>query len=666
MRRYVLPLALLMAPLCAFAQELSDSRLIQLNRMTSPPASRTSRRPVLAPEYGGWTVYTGQMHAHTRGHDESVIALPRTLTYAYRYGWDFFARTNHTSSWESYDSNRGFRENYVEAPWTDNMLVVHGIESHLDIYSDPGTHRLHYNTFNGWARTYGGDMSDMSDEVLPRYHPDPLQSIHVQMNHPDSSTNARFKLPADANQRAMLREIVEVSEVQWGTHDAEYWSNIGGYFEALRNGWRVSPTAQYDIHAQDPAGPVWTEKDAAGNFLRPFMVQPGIPVEEVERANGRVRDERLGKDGRGWTGMMVPSGTPWSYATFLEALRARRTFRSSMEGGTGFYVAGGRPMGDEFALSDNRARLQFWVWGKALANYNGQLGNYFTKAQLWSPFRPDQPVAEVDLPAHPTDLTRAAPYFAVTPYESIYLVRLQGPDPRADVLLAPVWITNPTPRPNSPAFLFPWRGSGQLLMWSGGGYGPVHIQTADVNADGTRGAWRTVATVDNINKWVCDLTNERTRSDWRVVDAADETVFSAPTRLTLPSLPPIGSFDYADTTGLVRGWTFDQSSSQTLSNVRLLVNGYSVGTWPTGVSRPDVFQVYGTGGQSGFNFYIPESYRYGSQTISIESVDTDGTSHVILGSKVVQFPPPPEVEDPGDENDLCMKKPWLIQCGGGL
>ncbi|MFE8603501.1 hypothetical protein [Archangium violaceum] len=174
MRRYVLPLALLMAPLCAFAQELSDSRLIQLNRMTSPPASRTSRRPVLAPEYGGWTVYTGQMHAHTRGHDESVIALPRTLTYAYRYGWDFFARTNHTSSWESYDSNRGFRENYVEAPWTDNMLVVHGIESHLDIYSDPGTHRLHYNTFNGWARTYGGDMSDMSDEVLPRYHPDPL------------------------------------------------------------------------------------------------------------------------------------------------------------------------------------------------------------------------------------------------------------------------------------------------------------------------------------------------------------------------------------------------------------------------------------------------------------------------------------------------------------
>lgn len=640
------------------AQE--HNAFISTARTLPNPPVRETNRTTFAAELGGWNVYTGQLHAHTRGHPDddephAFLSWPIVWGIAWSYGYDFFSRNNHSMSWEDYDANRPFLQEFGNAGG-NGMVMINGQENYYDGGNHPPgshAHPNHYNTINGWPGQQSGSLARFYNEILGGYHDDHQRSIHVQLNHVAPPTAELTRPPGIAGVDAKLRRIVDTAEILYGGNDEAHMTNLRAYFTLLRNGWRVAPTAHYDVHADYHNNGKWGERRPDGSLVRPWVHYPGQPYEVVERANGEQ-----GVAPRGRTGMVVPASTPWNSAAFLTGLSDRRTFRATMDRSVGMYAASGHVMGDEFSLADNMLPLTFKVWGRSFAQHDGRSAA-FSRAELWSPARPEAPIKTVSL-GNTTDF--AADLFSVTPYESVYLVRLVGVWEDHDIVMAPVWIANPRAKLNSAAFLSPTASGNQILSWYGGGK-RVLIQRARVVSPQHPRQWETVVDAPNTGRYAHNINNEPFHTYWRVVDATDTAVMTNEVLFSKPNRAPLGSFEAViSATGKVTGWTFDPDHSTSPVTVHIYSGNTFVTSGVTGLYRADVQQVHGTGAYSGFTIDLPANFRTGIRSFSAYAIDLDAEPNPLLGGspRWGNFTPPPPPEEEPDPQ--CAHRPWLPQC----
>ena len=95
--------------------------------------------------------------------------------------------------------------------------------------------------------------------------------------------------------------------------------------------------------------------------------------------------------------------------------------------------------------------------------------------------------------------------------------------------------------------------------------------------------------------------------------------------------PPFGLLEraVAGVTGatsdtlFVSGWIADPADGSPLSNVKVLLDGVSIGTPALGVARPDVAAAQNNAayGKSGFTMVYPTSLPAGSHSVSVVGVD---------------------------------------------
>ncbi len=479
------------------------------SRHPRPVGRIDNHRQVIATEFlGGWRTYLGDLHAHSRGHADGGASTPtirrdEVNRSAWSFGYDFIAITNHSTSWKLYDelaptvqSLSGTRS--IQPP---DLLALKGVES----YTGP-RHSVHFNVFNRLILMNSERLETWHDAILARYADDPVLSTHVQLNHPDPE-EPWFRLPPEdqPERRQRVREAVELAE----------YKGLPSYFELLRRGFRVAPVSNTDSHASfEP----WRGVDSRG---RTFAEEPGVPPEKWKDVESGQR-----------TGLLLPADETLSYEGLLWAMRLRWAFSTSVAGASGFFVVNQRTMGSELTLAPGEARLDFTIWG---STRGGRVGHeVWTRLEVWSPSQPERPLRVIEY----QDATRVdlREELSLTPYESIYVVRLERERPEAEVILAPVWITNPIARPR-----LVLEGDGpsgvasSCLRLEGGGPHLLLQRQAPGDEDGD---WRTVGPLEH-GEGCIPLAPEALspRARWRVVDALQPEVVSAPVELPARSLP---------------------------------------------------------------------------------------------------------------------------------
>ncbi|MET0404247.1 MAG: hypothetical protein ABW123_17680 [Cystobacter sp.] len=488
---------------------LSSLALPWDSEVTNVPASERYPRPttridnhrqlIAREEQGGWRTYLGDLHAHSRGHGLPGQATPNIRRdevnlSAWYFGYDFIATTNHATSWKLYDQLAPLYRTLTSESSSNSpdLLALKGVES----YAGPGN-VAHFNAFNRLVILDTDSLTVWHNAIIALYAKDPTLSTHIQLNHPEPE-DPWFQLPSelDPGLRRIVRDAVEVAEYK-GMH---------GYFELLRRGFRVSPVSNTDSHASFDT---WRIAGGAAPARRAYLQEPGIPPEKWK-----------GEETGGRAGVVLPASEPFSYENFLRALRERRTFHTSVAAASGFFVANGHPMGSEFTLGAGEQRLDFTIWGTTRLDRSGIHG--WRRLELWSPFHPDAPLRVIDFGSGgPVDLKQL---LSVTPYESIYVIRLERERPGAEVVLAPIWITNPRPPPTvslAPMSLSAWEHP--CLDIQGGGESLLLQRADSLEASG----WRTVASLSpGTECHPLDVGDSLEPSQWRVVDALQEEVVS--------------------------------------------------------------------------------------------------------------------------------------------
>lgn len=485
------------------------------------PAVRESKyRNRIATELGGggWQTFVGDLHNHPRGHDSmggvSLSFTPQiirseVLLSAFRHGYDFFGTSNHTTSWKDYDSDDPISQlsPELDANGQPELLILTGRESHVG--PDDGTgssHDHHFNSFNRRLEVNSSNIGSMYNAILDNYSANPLLSTHVQLNHPND--DVYFTLPTNPVDRQKVRDVVELAE----------FNGLPKYFELLRRGFRVAPVSNTDSHSsiRGQLGPDFQEQNPDGSWKLPYIDEPGVPREKThgfDVAQGRA-------------GVVLPPGTPWNYENFLTALRNRSVFRTALPPASGFFMANGRPMGSEFALGPSERRLDFTVWGTTKDGTGG--GNHWLELQVWSPFQ-SEPIKSI--PYDDDQLIDLKEVFSLTPYESIYVVTLRQEWWQAEVIMAPIWVTNSVSKPTihfeSPVVS---RGSQYPFLAISGGGDSLLLQRATAQAPNT---WQTVATITNTFLYPIDHRSQPRVTHWRVVDPYQQTVVSNTATLTV-------------------------------------------------------------------------------------------------------------------------------------
>jgi len=528
--------ALLLIPGGASAQDTTN--IPSSDRIPRPSVRQDSYRNQIASEIsnGGWKTFLGDLHVHSRGHTFGLVVpnVNRSEVHqaGYLFGFDFLAITNHSTSWSDADDDASL---FQYGPGTDSYGQPHylGMKGSED-YVGPDD-IAHTTSFNRLLKLNTNDMGVWHEMILDRYTANPLNSVHVQLNHP-KYLNPYFRLP----QRSHLWSAEGVAKVRDAIELVEYTS-LPSFLEFLRLGFRVAPASNSDLHANfrqavefDDNGDnnIFLER-ANGAWVRPYFEEPGVPRELVWPhiwAHNR-------------TGVALPVGMPWSYESFLTALRNRWVFRTSHPRSSGFFLSGGLPMGTEMELQSTSS-IPFTVWATTLNSQVGD-GTQWKRLEVWSPNSPEQPlyVEEFNDPA----LLNLKRTFSLMPYESVYVIRLEQAL-GTDVVLAPVWITNPLPKPTI-AFD---NGGSQVqrglripIVGINGITGSYVVQRAN-RPDGPQD-WRTVKTTTQPFH-PFDTTHLPKYSWWRVTDtvqphAATNTVMLTVTdaldvTLPLPTVPP--------------------------------------------------------------------------------------------------------------------------------
>lgn len=510
----------MLAAALASSPALADDDLtnvVPADRYPVPFVRETKYRNRIAQELGGggWQTFLGDLHTHPRGHKANEnasldftpqIRRSEVLLSAFRHGYDFFATSNHTTSWEDYDENAPLFElsPEVDANGQPELLVTNGLESYVgpDTNGTGPTHDYHFNSFNRHVHLNSDSAWQWHHEILNNYSADPLLSTHVQLNHP--APEVWFTLPTEPDRRQNVRDAIELAE----------FNGFPTYFEILRRGFRVAPVSNTDSHAttRELLANEFLDHNPDGSYVMPFIDEPGVPREKIHGdplAQGRA-------------GVVLPPGTPWNSASFLTALRNRWAFRTALPAASGFFTVNGRAMGAEFTRGASERRLDFTVWGTT-KNGTSAAGNGWKKLQVWNPFEPDEPLKKLEY-TNP-DLIDLREAFSLTPYAPIYVVTLTQNENDDEVVLAPIWVTNPVAKPTI-AFeqtVIPNRQTVPRLYISGGGDSLLLQRTL---SDPSLNDWQTFATIPNTSSYNLDPAILPTSAYWRVVDPYQQTVIS--------------------------------------------------------------------------------------------------------------------------------------------
>ena len=400
------------------------------------PAERIDeyRAPIAAEFQGGWMVYQGDLHVHAKGHsgrDRTGAALdtPNTnrdevnLT-GWFFGYDFLAISHHATSWEFYDTTAPLfqRVSGPHARSAQTLLAIKSVENYLGPHDE-----AHFTAFNKPFLFDDERLSVWHERILDEYSADPLASTHVQLNHPNP-VDPVFALPpvTEPERRRRVRDAVELAEYSgWST-----------YLELLRRGFRVAPVSNSDTHSTFREQE-WRARDGAymdqrpdGRWVKPYVPTPGVP-----------REKWAGTELGGRAGIVLPAATPLSAESFLRALRERRAFRTAIPGAAGFFVANQHVMGSEFALGPGERRLDFTVWASAPQGH-GRPREAWTRLEVWTPGNP-KPLKVFEY--HDPTQARLEQRFSLPPTEGIYVIRLEQARRGAELILAPIWVTNPLP-----------------------------------------------------------------------------------------------------------------------------------------------------------------------------------------------------------------------------
>lgn len=391
------------------------------------------RTPLADAFQGGWRAYQGDLHVHAKGHASedrtgAPLDTPNTnrdevnLT-GWSFGYDFLAISHHATSWEFYDTTAPLFQRVSGDPSgsAQELLAIKAVENHLGPED-----RAHFNAFNKPFLFHDERLSVWHERILEEYSANPLLSTHIQLNHPNPQ-EPWFQLPPESEpeRRRRVRDAVELAEYSgWST-----------YLELLRRGFRVAPVSNSDTHStfreQEWRGRdgAWMDKRPDGRWVKPYVPTPGVP-----------REKWAGTELGGRAGLVLPASTPLSAESFLQALRERRAFRTSLPGASGFFEANGHPMGSEFALGPGEHTLDFTVWATAPQGHDGP-PVVWKRLEVWTP-RASRPLKVIELQdPRPVRLEQR---FSLPATEDIYVLRLLLSRPGAEVILAPLWLTRPT------------------------------------------------------------------------------------------------------------------------------------------------------------------------------------------------------------------------------
>lgn len=115
--------------------------------------------------------------------------------------------------------------------------------------------------------------------------------------------------------------------------------------------------------------------------------------------------------------------------------------------------------------------------------------------------------------------------------------------------------------------------------------------------------------------------------------------------------PPVGNFDEINSSGVVRGWSYDPDSSSSSNQAHIYIDGPAgqggtlLNGAATNILRSDVNATFGISGNHGFEYSIPSQYRNGqNHSIYVYGVDTSNASvatHLAGSPKTFNIAPPP-------------------------
>jgi hypothetical protein len=391
----------------------------------------------MAPATGSlpYTVYLGNLHSQT-GHSDgggelasctgaqdpqsSHLGPVEAYTYAMKRGLDILVTSEHNHMYDGSDGTNagadlatasGLYQSGLTAAADFNaahpgFLAVYGLE--WGVIAGGG----HMNIFNsgellGWERNGNGQL--LADTLTPKNDYAALYALMRQrgwvgqFNHPSQSgqfliNGVPMGYSDDGDQAMALCEVVNTHAFSTNTSETETRRSNYEFAcnKALEAGYHVAFSSDQDNHCAN-----W------------------------------------GASSTNRTGVLVPSGTALSRASFLDALRARRVFATMDKGSQLVLTANGRMMGERFTNSGPLALVAHFAseTGKSVSSvvmFEGVPGRNGTVTELST--------------AATTTVTPA-------PGEHFYYARLTQDDGKM-LWSAPVWVTqragnapSPTPAP---------------------------------------------------------------------------------------------------------------------------------------------------------------------------------------------------------------------------
>lgn len=114
--------------------------------------------------------------------------------------------------------------------------------------------------------------------------------------------------------------------------------------------------------------------------------------------------------------------------------------------------------------------------------------------------------------------------------------------------------------------------------------------------------------------------------------------------------PPVGNFDEINSSGVVRGWSYDPDASSSSNQVHIYIDGPAgqggtlLNGAATNILRSDVNATFGISGNHGFEYSIPAQYRNGqNHSIYVYGVDTSDSAvatHLAASPRTFNIAPP--------------------------
>ncbi len=228
-----------------------------------PNTSAVSNSPGSAPLGGalldpdlGYTAYFGNLHSHT-GYSDGV----QTPTDAYTYArftaqtpLDFLAVSdhNHSTAGMSLPNYHLGLSQAASANSDGNFVAIYGQEwgiaanGHVNIFESPAL--FGWEGGNHDVFVAEGDYGSLYTAVLA--NPPPSYPVVVQWCHPAIGDYGNFLLTNDARSAVKLMCLVNGPAFSTSTTESDVGNTgfDGAFHEALRKGFRVSPTADQDNH----------------------------------------------------------------------------------------------------------------------------------------------------------------------------------------------------------------------------------------------------------------------------------------------------------------------------------------------------------------------------------------------------------------------------------